>query len=124
MSNEYSELAQALRVAIEASALSIDDIAERTKVPRTTIQALIEEPITAVSPGRVYMRGHLKVIARALKLDVDALVESFDRVYPLAVAANDTHEDPTHPLRRVAVSAGLYGIAVVAVVVAFATVLS
>ncbi len=124
MNTDYSELARALREAIQASTLSIDELADRTKVPRTTILALIEEPIAAVLPERVYLRGHLKVVARALKLDAEVMVELFDRAHPVAPATTEQDVEPSRPIRRLAVSAGLYGIAIIAVVVAFATVLS
>ncbi|MEM7678269.1 MAG: helix-turn-helix domain-containing protein, partial [Myxococcota bacterium] len=62
MTTKYSELAKQLRAAIEDSKHTIDQLADRTKVPRTTILALVEEPIAAVLPERVYLRGHLKVL--------------------------------------------------------------
>ena len=117
-----SELARRLQAAIGASNESVDQLAERTKVPRTTILALIEEPVAAVLPGRVYMRGHMKVLAQALKLDVSSMTTDFDTVYPVAKAANDVL--PAQPARNIAVSAGLYGIALIAVAVAFVTALS
>ncbi|MEL7368950.1 MAG: helix-turn-helix domain-containing protein [Myxococcota bacterium] len=123
MTAEYSELAKQLRAAIEESKHTIDQLADRTKVPRTTILALVEEPIAAVLPERVYLRGHLKVLARALQLDPAQMAEMFDTAYPLD-ASTDNLASSVGPGRNLAVSAGLYGIAIIAVVVAFATAMS
>lgn len=120
---ELSDLAVQLRAAIEASNQSIEELAERTKVPRTTILALIEEPIAAVLPERVYLRGHLKVLAQALKLDAAEMVAAFDEAYPVASASVEAVPADS-PTRQLAVSAGLYGIALLAVAVAFATAMS
>ena len=120
---EISDLAVRLRADIEASNFSIEELADKTKVPRTTILALIEEPIAAVLPERVYLRGHLKVLAQALKLDVAEMVAAFDVAYPV-VSPSVEAATVDSPTRQLAVSAGLYGIALLAVAVAFATAMS
>ena len=117
---QISDLAVQLRAAIEASQNTVDELADKTKVPRTTILALIEEPVAAVLPERVYLRGHLKVLAQSLKLDAEAMAAAFDVAYPVAPPPSDL-VPPESPARKLAVSAGLYGIALLAVVVAFAT---
>ena len=124
MEQQYSELARELRAAIEASGQTIDLLSDRTKVPRTTILALIEEPIAAVLPERVYLRGHTKVLAQALRLDPAAMMSAFDAAYPVSRPATDPMQAATLPTRKLAVSAGLYGIALLAVAVAFATAMS
>ena len=117
MREQHSELARQLRAALTASDRTVDELADHTKVPRTTILTLLEEPVSAVSPGRVYLRGHLKVVARALDLDPDAAAEAFEEAYP--VARPTVSEPVLAQGRNVAVSAGLYGIALFAVAVAF-----
>ena len=124
MQEQYSEMAIYLRSAIDASGGSVDELSDLTKVPRSTILALIEEPVAAVLPERVYLRGHLKVLCGALDLDPIAMVDLFDQTYPLAPAASELDVGTLPATRRAAVSAGLYGIALLAVAVAFASAMS
>lgn len=124
-SGQCSDLARQLRAAIHGCNESIEELADRTKVPRTTILAFIEEPVAAVLPERVYLRGHLKVLGQALKLDLDALLDAFDDAYPVAPKkTQDSHAPGAFVPRGLPVSVGLYGIAFVAAVIAFATALS
>lgn len=60
-----------------AAGLTVDDLAERTKI-RSSIIAAIEDGDFTACGGDVYARGHLKSIAAVLGVDPDMLLEEFD----------------------------------------------
>lgn len=60
--------------------LSVDDLAERTRIRPHVIDA-VEADDFSVCGGDVYARGHLRVLARVLGTDGDALVAEYDRLY-------------------------------------------
>src|SRR5438105_2246921 len=57
--------------------LSLDDVAATTRIRATLIQA-IENDDFAPCGGAVYARGHIRSIARAVGLDPEPLLETFD----------------------------------------------
>ncbi len=60
--------------------LSVDDLAERTRIRPHVIEAIEEDDFSACG-GDVYARGHLRVLARVLGIDADVLVREYDRRY-------------------------------------------
>src|SRR4051794_18236 len=57
--------------------LSLDDVAASTRIRATLIQA-IEHDDFAPCGGAVYARGHIRSIARAVGLDPEPLLATFD----------------------------------------------
>lgn len=68
---------QMLKAAREASGMTLDDLAQATKL-RASILAAMEEDDFSHCGGTVYARGQLKSIAPVLGIDVDDLLDSFD----------------------------------------------
>lgn len=116
-------LANHLRASLDERHVDVDVLADRTKVPRATIRALLEEPISGIVPERVYLRGHLSVLARELKIDRDETLALFDAAYPEAPTTEDLVNAPRFGTGSVAVAAGLATVALLAVVLAFANAL-
>jgi len=117
---DKSELADTLRDQLQRTGMTVDGLAERTKIPRSTIRSLLEEPISAVLPERVYLRGHTSTLAKELGMDVDDVLRAFDARYP--VHAPETEDIEGGWLRRnTIVGAGLGCFALVAVAIAFAS---
>jgi cytoskeleton protein RodZ len=70
-------LGSELAAAREALGLSLDDVAASTRIRATLIQA-IEHDDFAPCGGAVYARGHIRSIARAVGLDPEPLLATFD----------------------------------------------
>ena len=60
--------------------LSVDDLADRTRVRPHVIDAIEAEDFSPCG-GDVYARGHLRVLGRVLGIDAEALVEEYDARY-------------------------------------------
>lgn len=67
-----------LRAAREQRALDLEDVAAQTHVRPALLQAL-EEGRYDLLPGPVYVRGFLKLYARAVGLDPRTVVEAWER---------------------------------------------
>jgi hypothetical protein len=67
---------QVLRKLREARGLSVDELAELTKIRRPYLQAIEEQDLENL-PARVYLRGFLTQIARALRVDKARLAEGY-----------------------------------------------
>ena len=124
MSANRGPLAQRLHAGIVQKRLSVEDLAERTTVPRATIASLLDEPVSAVLPERVYLRGHMLVLVRELDIAQEEALRLFDARYPEAPKTEDLVAQRRFGTGSVALAAGLAGIAVLAVVLAFASALS
>jgi cytoskeletal protein RodZ len=122
MNDERQALGDTLKRAIDARGTTLDAVAKSTKVPRSTLLALMDEPVSAVLPERVYMRGHLCVVARELGLDASEVGGLFDRAYPKQERAGLAPAGPRFSAGSLALMAGLGGVALLAVVLAFARV--
>jgi cytoskeletal protein RodZ len=72
-----STVAEQLRMAREASNLSIDDVAEQTKIRSDRVRALEEGRYDAFS-ATIYIRGSVKNYAKLLKLDEGKLLTALD----------------------------------------------
>lgn len=122
MANERQALADKLRGAMSERGVSVDGVAESTKIPRSTLQALLDEPVSAVLPERVYLRGHLGVVANELGLDRTEMNDLFDRAYPPNQSVSLGPAGPRFSTGSMALVATLGGMALLAVVLAFARV--
>ena len=72
-----STVAEQLRVAREASQLTIEQIADLTKIRTDRVRALEAGQFEAFS-ATVYIRGSVKAYAKALKLDEAPLLSMLD----------------------------------------------
>ncbi|MBX2811126.1 MAG: helix-turn-helix domain-containing protein [Myxococcales bacterium] len=121
---ESSPVANELKAAISMADISLDELSETTKVPRTTIRYLLGERVSAILPERVYLRGHLGVLAISLGADRTALESAFDATFPLV------QEQQAMPVAQtrfrsqsMAVGAALGGVALLSVVAALVSAL-
>ena len=67
-----------LRQAREKAGISVDDIADRMKLPQSYISDLESSDYSNL-PGLVFARGWVRNYANILELDSDELVDLFDR---------------------------------------------
>jgi cytoskeletal protein RodZ len=91
-----------LSSARQAAGLSIQDIADSTRLRRTVIEGIEADDFTHCG-GDVYARGHVRNIARLVGLDPEAVVAEFDRQHaPVAPSAAEVLEAETtmRPERR------------------------
>lgn len=77
-----------LKSAREVAGLSLEQVAERTKL-RTTVVAAIERNDFSHCGGDVYARGHIRVLANLYRIDSTYLVELFDKTFGVAETALD-----------------------------------
>ena len=77
-----------LKSAREVAGLSLEQVAERTKL-RTTVVAAIEKNDFSHCGGDVYARGHIRVLANLYRIDSTYLVELFDKTFGFAETALD-----------------------------------
>lgn len=122
MANERQTLADRLKGAMSQRGISVEAVAETTKIPRSTLQALLDEPVSAVLPERVYLRGHLGVVANELGLDRSEMNDLFDAAYPPRQDVSLGPVGPRFSAGSMALVASLGGMALLAVVLAFARV--
>jgi len=72
-----STVAERLRIAREAQNLTIEQVADMTKIRTDRVRALEEGKFDAFS-ATVYIRGSVKAYAKALKLDEAQLLSALD----------------------------------------------
>jgi cytoskeletal protein RodZ len=70
------EFGARLRTAREARSLSLKEVAERTKISVTSLEALERSDFTRV-PGGIYGRAFVRLYATELEMDADATVTEF-----------------------------------------------
>ncbi|HET7430578.1 MAG TPA: helix-turn-helix domain-containing protein [Nocardioides sp.] len=68
------------RAARERLGLSVDELAERTRIRPHVIEAVEVDDFTACG-GDFYARGHLRTLARVLGVDVAPLLATYDERY-------------------------------------------
>src|SRR5664279_291403 len=84
----------------EAAGLTLEDIAERTRVRRTVIER-IEADDFSLCGGDVYARGHVRTIATVVGIDPAPLVAEFDRLHaPHGPSASEVFEADTSVTRE------------------------
>ena len=126
-----STVAEQLRSAREARKLTVEQVADMTKIRTDHIRAL-EEGNFDVFSAPIYIRGSVKNYAATLKLDVPALLamldaelgrtENFSEPPPLTDQKKTMVDHLTLVLAKLNWKMGLAGLLVVAVVVAGAIV--
>ncbi|MEU5979018.1 helix-turn-helix domain-containing protein [Streptomyces sp. NPDC047315] len=70
-------IGRVLQQARVAAGLTVDEVSATTRVRVPILQAIEQEDFSR-SGGDVYARGHIRMIARAVGLDPDPLVEQYD----------------------------------------------
>ncbi|MDR6979191.1 cytoskeletal protein RodZ [Streptomyces sp. 3330] len=70
-------IGRALKQARIAAGLTVDDVSSATRV-RIAIVRAIESDDFAACGGDVYARGHIRTLARAVRLDPAPLIERYD----------------------------------------------
>ncbi|MFF5187764.1 helix-turn-helix domain-containing protein [Streptomyces sp. NPDC000345] len=73
-------IGRALRQARITAGLTVDDVSTATRVRITIIHA-IESDDFAPCGGDVYARGHIRTLARAVRLDPGPLIEQYDATH-------------------------------------------
>jgi cytoskeletal protein RodZ len=112
-------LAQLLSQGLEQRGMTVETVSDRTKVPRSTLRVLLGATDPAILPQRIYLRGHVGVIAKDLGLDpVDAYAR-FDRENPTESKIEAAVVEPRFSKASMAGVAALGGIGIIAVILAF-----
>jgi cytoskeletal protein RodZ len=116
--NASPNLRELLRDALEQKGVTVEEIADRTKVPRATVRSFLGSREPAVLPQRIYLRGQLEVVARHIGVDVHEALSRFDVEHP---AESRIEEAPTSRFTPVTMAfiAGLGSLAILAVILAF-----
>ncbi len=73
----------ALALARSRLRLSVDELAERTRIRPHVIEAIEVDDFSACG-GDVYARGHLRTLARVLGVEADPMVAAYDARYASA----------------------------------------
>ena len=112
-----STLASRLKERLEAMDLSIVALADRTKIPRSTLRLLAGEECNAILPPRIYLQGHALLFARELEIPEADARRLFDASYPVAAETHESFaiEAPRIPKFAVPLAAGLGSIALIAI---------
>lgn len=86
------DIGQRLKDARVATGLSLQDIADRTKIRRQYLEAIEEGQFEKI-PGPVYVKGFIKQYAQAVGLNGNDLVEMY---------RHEIHEEPNDTVAKVA----------------------
>ena len=113
-------MSERLREAMADANLTVEAVAQATKVPRSTLRYFLGEDVNAILPARVYLRGHLSQVAREVGIGEAEALALFDAQYPVAEREDDGHELPRFSRGTVALAAGVASVGIVAVLLAFA----
>ncbi|MFI0777282.1 helix-turn-helix domain-containing protein [Streptomyces sp. NPDC021212] len=68
---------RALQQARIAAGLTVDEVSSATRVRVPIVQGIEQDDFSRCG-GDVYARGHIRVLARAVRLDPEALINQFD----------------------------------------------
>jgi cytoskeletal protein RodZ len=80
-----------LRRAREGRALLLSDVAQKTKVARSTLEAM-ERGDLSLLPAPVYVRGFIRSFARALSVDEASPLSLYERALEKRTAAQEAKE--------------------------------
>ena len=83
-----------LRQQREKQELTLDTIADQTKIKASLLEALERDDISHWPPG-IYRRAYLRAYANAIGLDADTVIREFLTVYPDPVEVVETPPPPT-----------------------------
>ncbi len=115
--SEPQTLADLLAQKIATRGLSIETIAERTKVTKSTLQAFLGSvPHPSMLPSRVYLRGHLLLVVKLLELDQEQALALFERAFPAQPDLLPSSDLPRMSRASMAFAAGVAGLGVLAIV--------
>lgn len=106
--------------ARNAAGLSLEQVAEKTKL-RSSLVAALERNDFSLCGGDVYTRGHIRVLANLYRIDSTYLLEKFDKEFGVAETALDDLAQATSQNldRRITVSwKSLSGVAAVGLLAA------
>lgn len=104
---ETEHFGTVLRRAREARALLLSDVAQRTKVARTTLEAM-EKGDLATLPAPVYVRGFIRAFARAVGANEVSPLGLYEQALAKRNAAKEEKESiPTVDPQAVADGASL-----------------
>ncbi|MFM7499714.1 MAG: helix-turn-helix domain-containing protein [Actinomycetota bacterium] len=109
-----------LLAARNAAGLSLEQVAEKTKL-RSSLVAALERNDFSLCGGDVYARGHIRVLANLYRIDSTYLLELFDKEFGVAETALDDLAQATslNLDRRITVSwKSLSGVAAVGLLAA------
>lgn len=91
---------QSLASAREEAGLSVADVAERTRIRATVVQAIEHDDFSHCG-GDIYARGHVRSIARVIGLDPEPFVAEFDQAHAVvAPSAAEVFESETSTRRE------------------------
>ncbi len=110
-------LAEILKTTREAQGLTLDQVAEITRVRRAFLEAL-EQAAYDVLPSRAFAIGHVKAYAKALGLDEETLADMFKVEMAESVrlhAPSGTSLEDVKPNYRLYVTAAICLVAAIAV---------
>lgn len=112
----HEALARRFSEAIGAKSTTADRLSDETKVPRTTIRALLNDNGNYVLPPRVYLRAHAITVGLALGISAQETGQLFDQGCPIEEEPKLLiGSGPRVPAVAVAVAAGLGGIGILAI---------
>jgi cytoskeletal protein RodZ len=114
-------LSEAIRAGLEDKGMSADSLVDRIRVSPDTVARVLagesgQRGLDFMPP--VYVRGHLKLIAEALDLDPEDIIQLYEQAYCQPDVPFESMQAPMLPYRTVAWTAGL-GMGILAVIVAF-----
>ena len=115
---QIQALAAYLSDAIARAGLDEDRLVERTKIPEGTFSVLLGRPDDSVILPRVYVRAHLKVLAKEVDIDTDETMSLFDAAYPFPEDEAPVATERPVTTANLAVAAGLGGAGILAVILA------
>ena len=93
MHPEPSRPGRDIAAARVAQGLSLEDLSDATCI-RAGILRRMEADDFGACGGDFYARGHLRIVAQALHLDVGSLVDAFDQEHPDVSRSVDRPTDP------------------------------
>ncbi|MFE3763995.1 helix-turn-helix domain-containing protein [Streptomyces sp. NPDC059104] len=77
---EGPSIGTALKKARIAAGLTVDEVSSTTRVRIPIVHAIEEDDFTRCGGG-VYARGHIRTLARAVHIDPEPLIDSFDAAH-------------------------------------------
>ncbi|NXY96664.1 DUF4115 domain-containing protein [Streptomyces sp. BR123] len=78
--SEEPSIGTALKKARTAAGLTVDEVSSTTRVRIPIVQAIEADDFTRCG-GDVYARGHIRTLARAVRIDPEPLVEAYDAAH-------------------------------------------
>jgi cytoskeletal protein RodZ len=90
---EPSRPGRAIAEARAAQGLTLDDLTAATCIRAGILRRMEADDFDACG-GDFYARGHLRLVGQALHLDVQSLIDGFDRDHPDGDLVDELSEDP------------------------------